>query len=152
MIVYWDASAIVKRYVSEPGSAEIQALTGEAQANGSSVLSRAEVTATFKKAVRIGKLDEKSGKPLLCRFNRDWNDLVRIRVTNPLIRHAGTLAWNHDLRGYDAMHLASAAAWQQALGHEVTVATFDLALWQAAGQIGLAACPPDLPALLKSWH
>jgi predicted nucleic acid-binding protein len=42
VIVYLDASALVKRYVAESGSAEVEALIGEAQAVGTAVLSRAE--------------------------------------------------------------------------------------------------------------
>ena len=77
--------------------------------------------------------------------------LVRTRVTERLIRHAGTLAWTCRLRGYDAVHLASAAAWQQALGRAVTIATFDRALWTAARTIALDPFPPELPSLIDAW-
>ena len=39
-----------------------------------------------------------------------------------LITHADRLAWDHGLRGYDAVHLAAADLWQDALGEEVTLA------------------------------
>jgi len=48
--------------------------------------------------------------------------------------------------------MASALAWQEGMGEEVTVATFDRQLWQAAGQSGLTAFPRDLPAMLADWQ
>jgi predicted nucleic acid-binding protein len=150
VILYLDSSAIVKQYVVELGSLETQAMTEESEVNGTSVMSRAEVTAALGKAVRMRVLREKDAKLALRNFNRSWPDLVRTRVTERLTKHAASLAWNHNLRGYDAVHLASAAAWQQALGCAVTMATFDRAMWTAAAKIGLSVFPPDLSSLLAS--
>jgi len=63
---------------------------------------------------------------------------------------AGAVAWAHGLRGYDAVHLAAAATWQDAIGEAVTLATFDRRLWAAAEKEGLLAFPPDLAALLDA--
>ena len=54
MIVYLDASALVKRYIAEAGSPDVEVLIGEAQAIGTAVISRAEVAAALAKAARIG--------------------------------------------------------------------------------------------------
>ena len=43
MIAYLDASALVKRYVAERGSAEVGRLIDRAEAAGTAILSRAEV-------------------------------------------------------------------------------------------------------------
>ena len=149
MILYLDSSAIVKVYAVEPGSQGVKAVTAEAEAAGTTVLSRAEVTAALKKACRTKALEETSAALALRRFNKDWPGLIRVRITEGLVQHAGVLAWNHDLKGYDSVHLASAAAWRQALQRDVTLATFDLALWKAAQAIGLETFPPDLPARRK---
>ena len=37
-----------------------------------------------------------------------WHDVVRIEITPALADRAGDLAEKHGLRGYDAVHLASA--------------------------------------------
>ncbi len=152
MILYLDSSAIVKQYVFELGSMEVQSAVGESEINATTVMSRAEVTAAFKKAVRVGALQENDAKAALRNFGRGWPGLVRTRVTERLLRHASSLAWTHDLRGYDAVHLASAAAWQEAVGRAVTVASFDQSLWLAARKIGLDAFPQDLPRLLTAWR
>jgi len=44
MIAYLDASALVKRYVAEAGSTEVNGLIGEVEALGTAVISRAEVS------------------------------------------------------------------------------------------------------------
>jgi predicted nucleic acid-binding protein len=57
---------------------------------------------------------------------------------------AETLAWDYGLRGYDAVQLASALSWQQLIGQEVVLATFDSQLWEAAPAAGLQVWPEDL--------
>ena len=57
---------------------------------------------------------------------------------------ADTLAWDYGLRGYDAVHLASALTWQEALGEPVLLATFDKQLWSAAPKAGVAIWPETL--------
>jgi uncharacterized protein len=54
------------------------------------------------------------------------------------------LAWEHRLRGYDAVQLASALAWQNSVGADVVIATFDTELWTAAAAAGLKAWPENL--------
>jgi hypothetical protein len=41
--------------------------------------------------------------------------------------------------------------WQETLDVPVTMATFDLRLWEAANRAGLEPYPSDLPQLLESW-
>ena len=55
MILYLDASALVKRYVTEPGSREVIQLTSEAAGVATVLVSRAEVAAAFGRAVRAGR-------------------------------------------------------------------------------------------------
>ena len=68
-----------------------------------------------------------------------------------VVAQAGNLAWDHGLRGYGAVHLAAASAWQGALGERVTLVTFDKHLWATAESVGLEAYPADLPAMLETW-
>jgi predicted nucleic acid-binding protein len=143
--VYVDASALVKRYVIETGSAEVVALTTGAAAVATALVTRAEVAAAFARAVRVGVLDDVGGRRAQRRFSREWPDFMRVPVTDTLVARAEALAWSHGLRGYDAVQLASALTWQDALGQEIVLATFDRHLWEAAPQAGLRAWPERLP-------
>jgi predicted nucleic acid-binding protein len=78
-------------------------------------------------------------------FTRDWPDLLRVSITEALIERADALAWEHGLRGCEAVHLASALTWQESAGEPIVVATFDQQLWQAARQTGLKPWPERLP-------
>jgi len=84
-------------------------------------------------------------------FRSEWPDLVRVQVTEMVIARADTFAWEHGLRGYDAVHLAAASLWQDAMSEQVTLSAFDRQLWKAAKRVGLALHPVDLPALLDAW-
>jgi predicted nucleic acid-binding protein len=151
MILYLDASALVKRYVTEAGSTEVSAAVSQAAATGTALVSRAEVAAALAKAVRVNALTLEEALAALQVFRNDWVDLVRIQMTEMVVARADALAWDHGLRGYDAVQLATALVWKDALGEQVTLATFDKHLWTVAGSVGLAAYPADLPAMLQSW-
>jgi uncharacterized protein len=65
-------------------------------------------------------------------------ELVIVGVDEELAQHAGELAYERALRGYDAVHLASALA----LGPgETILATWDRDLGNAAVDTGLAVAP-----------
>ena len=41
-------------------------------------------------------------------YTADWENLIRLQIIEVLIARTATLAWEHGLRGYDAVHLAAA--------------------------------------------
>ena len=144
MILYLDASALVKRYIAEPGTREVGEAIAGAEVVGTSLISRAETSAALAKALRLGTLTREAATSTLQVFRSDWPNLVRIQATEMLIARADVVAWELGLRGYDAVHLASALLWQEGLGQEVTLATFDQQLWEAAVQRGLLPFPEGL--------
>jgi predicted nucleic acid-binding protein len=123
----------------------VEALIGEAQAVGTAVLSRAEVAAALGKAVRVGLVGREAALKALATFNADWEHLIRLPFGEPLAARAGALAWEHGLRGYDAVHLATALAWGETLGEAVTVATWDRQFWRGARAAGLSPWPAAMP-------
>ena len=144
MIVYVDAGALVKRYVSERGSEAVTALMEEAAVVATSIVSRAEVGAALAGAVRRGVVDEPDGRRARLLFGQEWPAIARVPITEGLVARADALAWEHGLRGYDAIQLASAANWQDMVGLDVVLATFDRQLWSAAPRAGLRPWPPRL--------
>lgn len=145
MILYLDASALVKRYVAEAGSSEVAAAIGSSRLLATAVISRAEVTAALARAVRLKFATRKAATAGLADFEADWPDLIRLEVSEAVVARAASVAWQQGLRGYDAVHLASALHWQEALGEAVTLATYDRELWRGAQASGLLRWPADLP-------
>lgn len=146
MILYLDASALVKRYIAETGSDQVGRIIAGAETIGTSIISRPEVSAALAKAVRVKLLSGKEAVSALRIFRAQWGDLVRILLNETMVGTADELAWEHSLRGYDAVHLASALFWQDAIGGQVVIATYDRQLWKAANRTGLAVFPSELPA------
>lgn len=145
MILYLDASALVKRYVAEAGSANVAAAIAAGRLLATAVIPRAEVTAAPAKAVRLKFVTRKAATAGLADFEADWPDLIRLEVSEAVVARAASVAWQQDLRSYDAVHLASALHWQDALGEPVTVATYDRELWRGARDSGLVPWPSDAP-------
>ena len=144
MILYLDASALVKRYVMESGTQEVIALIASAEVVVTSLVTRAEVAAALSRAVRLGVVKQDEGRRAQRSFSREWPDIARVPVSEGLVSRADTLAWEHALRGYDAVQLASALACQESIGQEIVLATFDRQLWEAAPRAGLHAWPNTL--------
>jgi len=144
VIAYLDASAIVKRYVAEARAAEVGTLLDRAALVATATVSRAEVAAALAKARRLRVLTEADGRKALQRFVREWPHFVRMPVNEALVERASALAWEHDLRGYDAIQLASAMTCRDVIGESVVLATFDRQLWTAATDVGLTPWPASL--------
>jgi predicted nucleic acid-binding protein len=144
MILYLDSSALVKRYVREAGSTEVEELIAQADAVGTGLISRAEVAAALARALRLGYLGRDDAEAALQVFHAQWHRLARLQLTEPLLARADALAWEHGLRSYDAVHLAAALHWQETLGELVTLATFDRELWRAGQRAGLSVWPAGL--------
>lgn len=145
MIVYLDASALVKRYVAEAGTAEVAALVRQAEALGTAIISRAEVAAALGKAARVKLVARDRAAAALAAFAEEWNDLIRLQLGEAIVARAAALAWDRGLRGYDAVHLAAALFWYETLNEPVTLATYDRELWQGAKASGLVPWPPAMP-------
>lgn len=144
-MAYLDASALVKRYVNESGSRETITLIDGSEMVATSVASRAEVAAALAKAVRLGMISAAAGRDAGQRLAEDWPDFVRVPVTEALVERADRLAWEHALRGYDAIQLASALTWKEAAGEATVITTFDQQLWDAASRVGLTVWPERVP-------
>lgn len=144
MILYLDTSALAKKYVEESGSAQVMAQLQAAELIGACLLTRVELPAAVAKAVRMKWLSSTDGDRAVRAFRAEWPSLLALQVSEALAARADSLAWQHGLRAYDAVHLAAALMWQEALGEPVTVATFDKQLWQATAAAGLAVWPEDL--------
>lgn len=71
MILYLDASALVKRYVAEKGSREVSEAIAEAEMVGTVIISRAEIAAALAKAVRTMRLTHEDALASLQVFRRE---------------------------------------------------------------------------------
>lgn len=144
MIVYLDASALVKRYISEDGSPEVNALITRADSTVTNLISRAEVTAAIMRASRMEIISREDALQAIEFFRSEWETLQRLPATEATVARADSLVSNYDLRGYDAVHLAAALIWGEAIVETITMATYDHNLWNVARKAGLDIWPNHL--------
>jgi predicted nucleic acid-binding protein len=144
MIVYIDTSALVKYYVRESGTEEVERLINEAELVGFASIAYVEMASALSKAARMKWISAKDSEIVWGDFQSHWQAYSRIALSSALVERAGGLAWEHGLRGYDATHLAAALIWKETLELPVTLATFDRELWHSAKKSGLMAWPEKL--------
>ena len=97
-----------------------------------------EGRAALAAARRTGRLDDKDHARALTDFEDVVSDLALIGIDEALARNAGTLAEEFELRGYDAMHLATALMLCE---DEATLVTWDKDLAEAGIKADLPVAP-----------
>lgn len=108
---YLDASALVKRYVAEVGSAWVRRLVARplSQVLYTAALTEVEVRSALQRLVREGRLDTAQAQRLTQRVTQHFTRRYQgIRITRTLVAQAGLVLERHPLRAYDAVQLACA--------------------------------------------
>ena len=138
-MIYFDTSALIKRFVEEKGSALVQSMVESGEAVATAKIAYAEVFAGLTRKMREGNLAEVQ-YDLACRqFETDWHAYIRVELNDDLLFLARDLIRRHGLRGFDAVHLASALVLSGAIDEEVSFAAADRRLLRAAAAEGLRA-------------
>jgi len=141
MILYLDASAIVKLLVDEPGSAEALDLWASATRAASSRIGAVEARAALAAGRRASRLPQQLYRRATTALESRSRQMVQIDVSAPIASLASRLTDARGLRGCDAIHLASALV----LGRDdVTFLTWDGAQARAALDEGLAVAGATL--------
>ncbi len=126
--------------IAEDGSDLAAELWNADQPVASSVLSYAEGRAALAAARRGGRLTKRGHASALGDFEQIQVEMISVGVDADLARDAGARAEVLGLRGYDAVHLATALA----LGdEEVILVTWDVDLAGAAERVGLGIAGPS---------
>lgn len=141
MMLYLDTSALVKLYVDEPLSQELSAAVDESEAVATSLLAYAEAMAAFARARRDARLSPHGYRHIVDAFEEDWPRYIVVEVTDRLVKSAGNLAASRALRGYDALHLASALSLRERVPSAVMFVAFDRELNIAAKREALRLHP-----------
>lgn len=146
---YIDASALVKRYVNEPGSEWLRAIVTsfEPPLFFTSRMTIVEVISAFARRVRDGSLSSDEFVALSDAFRSDC--LNRYQIMPPtleIVDLACSLLERHPLRAYDATQLATGFIAQQFLTTQnypsLTFLSSDDRLNEAASREGLAVDNP----------
>lgn len=137
MILYLETSDLVKLYAEESDSNVISGRVQAADIVATSILSYAEARAALSRKSREKGIDEKEYQRVKTELDMDWEHYFILNLTNNLVKSAGDLAEKHALRGFDALHLASAVAIKRLTSLPVTFSSSDARLRSAAQDEGL---------------
>ena len=137
MILFCDTSALVKLYILEDSSRDMQALAGAASAIAVCRIAWAEMMAALARRAREFPNDADAIEVVRKRLRTDWPRYVVVEVTQALVELAGEYADTFALRGYDSVQLAAARTLQDMAGEEIQFACFDTRLGKAARMLGM---------------
>lgn len=144
-VFYLDSSALVKRYIPEPGTdwiRHIVATSSVAMAEFGIV----EVAAALARRARMGDLGPDLYEDLLELFLQDVEGYLVLSPDRETIRLAVDLTRRHPLRAYDALQLATALQLADALqaeGFSLTFVSADERLCAATEGEGLTTVNPN---------
>lgn len=94
MIHYFDASALIKLYVSEPHSDTVSDLARSEPVVITGAASIAEVPAALARAARMGRIGEEAALRMLERFRHDCrSSYAAFGLSAAMAEVAGDLAW-----------------------------------------------------------
>jgi predicted nucleic acid-binding protein len=104
---YFDTSALIKRYVDEPGRGQVLQVFRRHACVTSAVLPL-ELRSALRRRVSEGSLDGERVQEILKRFATDRAFWMLVSVSSEVLAGAETLIAAHPLRALDAIHVASA--------------------------------------------
>ena len=138
-MIYLDTSALIKRFVDEKGSALVQFIVQRRGTIATAKIAYAEIFAGLARKFRERHLSRLE-YDLTCRqFESDWHAYLRVELGDQILLLARDLIQRHPLRGFDAVHLASAVSLKSALGEEILFAAADARMLRAANAENLEA-------------
>ena len=110
MKVFFDSSALAKRYLEETGSEEVEKICFKAEAVILSILCVPEIISAFARLRRENKLSIQQFTELKRVFLVEIEDTQLINISSVIIKHSVELLEQYSVRTLDALHIACAGA------------------------------------------
>jgi predicted nucleic acid-binding protein len=137
MILYLDTSALVKLYIDEAESTAVKQRVEVARIVSTSRVAYVEARAGIARKFREAELSKTEYKHMIEDLEEDWQSYFIVEVSESITKLAGQLVHRNPLRGFDAIHLASALFLKNRTHLELSFACVDERLKDAARREGL---------------
>lgn len=141
MILYLDASALVKLYIDEDGATVARSAVRDAEIVATCEIAYVEARAALARRYRERALSRSGYRGAIRDLEADWPQFFLVAARGPLIREAAAIAEQYALRAYDALHLAAGVATKGDASEDVLFACWDPNLSAAAVKTGLRVLP-----------
>lgn len=140
MIVYSDASAIVKIYLAEDQSLAVADWLADADVVATHAIAYVETRSALARRKQDGSLTADKHDQALMALDADWPSFAQVSMDE---HAAGDIAARHALRALDAIHVAAALELAHAAPEAtVTFCSFDQRQLVAARAEGLVVLDP----------
>jgi predicted nucleic acid-binding protein len=138
LILYLDTSAWLKLYVDERGTQEVITAVQSAELVAVSRIAYAEARVALARVLREKRTTHAEHRKRIVALDADYVEVLKVEVSEEVVRQAGELAESHALRGFDAIQLASARWLARKTRKPVRLLAFDQRVNEAAQALGLA--------------
>ncbi|MGA2400704.1 MAG: type II toxin-antitoxin system VapC family toxin [Syntrophobacteraceae bacterium] len=141
-MIYFDSSALVKRYIEEEGSDKVNALLEEGSVAAASRLAYAEILAAITRRHKAGEIETKAFERIKRAFKADWASLAVVEMHEEVFQFIDDVIAKYALKGADSIHLSTALWLKGATKEDVVFVASDLELLKAAKAEKLRICNP----------
>jgi len=142
-MIYFDSSALVKRYIKEKGTDIVHSLTARGEAVATSKLTYPEILSAFMRKRREGDLKPESLQSVIAQLENDWGELLIVGLNDELFPLVKSLIQKHRLKAADSIHLASALWLAETAKADVVFIASDETLLSAAKNENLEVINPS---------
>jgi len=115
MKIFFDSSAIAKRYILEKGSEKVDYFCSTASSIGASVICFPEIISALNRLIREKQLSDSQYSEIKKALADDFADAYLINLTAEVVSKAVEILERNSVRAMDAIHLACAIIWQSDL-------------------------------------
>jgi predicted nucleic acid-binding protein len=140
VIRYFDASALVRRFVEEEGSDLVAMLLRDPSAT--SWFTQVEILSAGASRVQQGDMAPADHQRTAVALSRDMEGLVVLEMTGEVVSSRERLLLRHALRAGDAVQVASCMVLRDRAEVPVEFVTYDVRSNQAARREGLTVIGP----------
>lgn len=145
-MIFFDASAVAKRYFLEIGSERVNELWSGAEFSSSLAILHCELRSVLNRKRRERALPRGAYSTLKEQIQEDLKKIHVVPVYPELIQLSLRLLDSHPLKALDSLYLAGALGLQQALKEQVLFVSADRQLLEAAQAERLRTLNPEATA------
>lgn len=142
MILYLDASALVKVYVLEPGTELVIDLYEQAEMVSTSKVTYVEVLMALRRKRWANEMSDEALAAKMEALDSQWQTVRIVDLSDEVLRRIREHGGGMGLRALDAVHLASALLLQSRLKERLQFICADRRLNEAATAEGLTVLDP----------
>lgn len=141
-MIYWDTSALIKFFVREAGTEQVKDLIEKDPHVVISKIAFSEAHSALARRKREKVLPKEDYQKTVRRWNRFWKSCLIVELSDEILSSTERSIMNYPLRGFDAIHLASAIFFRSSIDSSLKFACSDNCLLEVAEKEGFPIINP----------